>query len=143
VTLMLAPRYRERFAVVSGWRFDAELFRRMMRYGLPNGLFAALDTVGFAIVFYLIGGLGKAEIAATSITFTLNLIAMLPVLGFGQAVEVLVGRRLGEGRPGLAERSTWIGFGAACLFTSAVALAYVLLPDLLALPFRSEAHPEE
>jgi MATE family multidrug resistance protein len=115
----------------------------MMRYGLPKGLFAALDTVGFSVFFYLIGGLGKIEIAATSITFTLNLIAMLPMLGIGLAVEVLVGQRLGEGRPDLAERSTWNGFGAAWLFTLAIALAYVFRPDFLALPFRSEAHLEE
>jgi MATE family multidrug resistance protein len=83
------------------------------------------------------------ELAATSITFTLNMFAILPMLGVGQAVEVLVGQRLGEDRPDLAERSTWVGFGAAWLFTLAVALAYVLLPDLLVRPFRSAGHPEE
>jgi MATE family multidrug resistance protein len=143
MTLMLLPRYRERFATASGWRFDAELFRRTMRFGLPNGLFMALDTAGFSIFFYLVAGIGKAEAAASSIVVTLNLIALQPLLGFGLAVEVLVGQRLGESRPDLAERSTWTGLGAAGLFTLAMASAYVLLPDLLALPFRSEAHPEE
>ena len=36
---------------------------------------------------------------ATNITITLNIVVILPVLGIGQAVEVLVGRRLGEDRP--------------------------------------------
>jgi MATE family multidrug resistance protein len=143
LALLFLPRYRERYATVSGWRFDAELFGRLMRFGLPNGLFLALDTLGFSVFIYLIGTLGEAELAATSITFTLNMLAVLPMLGIGQAVEVLVGQRLGEDRPDLAERSTWTGFGAAWLFTLAVALAYVLLPDLLVLPFRSERHLEE
>jgi MATE family multidrug resistance protein len=143
LTLMLLPRHEGRYATASGWRFEPELFGRLMRFGLPNGLFAALDTLGFAFFIYLIGGLGEVELAATSITFTLNMFAVLPMLGVGQAVEVLVGQRLGEDRPDLAERSTWVGFGAAWVFTLAVALAYAFLPDLLVLPFRSAGHPEE
>jgi MATE family multidrug resistance protein len=137
--LMFLPRYQKQFATLAGWRFDPELFRRMMRYGIPNGLFAALDTLGFTIFLFLVGQLGELELAATSITFTLNLIAILPMVGIGQAVEVLVGQRLGENRPALAERSTWAGFGAAVVFNAGMALAYLAIPDLLVLPFRSES----
>ncbi len=143
LVLMFLPRYRQQYATVSGWRFDGELLRRLMRFGIPNGVFLALDTLGFCIFLYLIGRLGEVELAATSITFTLNMLAVLPMLGLGQAVEVLVGQRLGEDRPELAERSTWRGFWAAWLFTLALTLAYILLPDLLVLPFRSEHHPDE
>jgi MATE family multidrug resistance protein len=143
LALLFLPRYQERYATVSGWGFDAELFGRLMRFGLPNGVFLALDTLGFSVFIYLIGRLGEVELAATTITFTLNMLAILPMLGIGQAVEVLVGQRLGEDRPDLAERSTWKGFWLAWLFTLALGLAYIFLPDLLVLPFRSEGHPEE
>jgi MATE family multidrug resistance protein len=143
LALLFRPGHEAQFATASGWRFDRELFGRMMRFGVPNGIFAFLDTLGFALFLVLIGTLGGVELAATSITFTLNMFVVLPMLGVGQAVEVLVGQRLGEDRPDLAERSTWKGFGAAWLFTLGLALAYVLLPDLLVLPFRSEGHPEQ
>src|SRR5207237_877924 len=94
--LMLRPRYREEFATLSGWRFDPELFRRLLRFGLPNGMQWALDALAFTVFTFIVGNFGRAEQAATSIAFTINLVAILPMLGMGQAVSVLVGRRLGE-----------------------------------------------
>jgi MATE family multidrug resistance protein len=141
LALFLRPRYRKAFGTTAGWRFDPALFRRLLHFGLPNGLLVALDTFSFAAFTFLVGRLGPAELAATSIAFALNLLILLPVLGFGQAVEVLVGRRLGEGRPDLAERATWTGFTLAWLGLAAAAVAFVTVPEWLALPFRSDADP--
>jgi MATE family, multidrug efflux pump len=63
------------------------------------------------------------------------------MLGVGQAVEILVGQRLGEDRPALAERTTWTGFRVTLVFTMVVALAYLLAPGPLASLFRSSADP--
>src|SRR5262249_10866656 len=101
--------------------------------------FAAVDVLAFPVFVLLGGRLGPGELAATSITFTLNMVAVLPMVGTGQAVEVLVGQRLGEDRPDVAERTTWAGCRLGLLFTAVVALAYVLAPDLLARPFRDTA----
>ena len=82
----------------------------------------------------LIGGLGTVELAATTIAFTLNLLTFLPTMGIGQAVEVLVGQRLGENRPDLAERSVWKGLLAALLFCAGVTLLYLFIPGPLSRP---------
>jgi MATE family multidrug resistance protein len=139
LALMLRRRHRAEFATGSGWRLDLALLRRLLRFGLPNGLLAMLDVLSFTAFLLLIGWLGKVELAATSITVTLNLLAFLPMWGLAQAVEVLVGQRLGSDRPDEAERMTWTGLGLALAFTGAVALLYVLVPETLVLPFRSEA----
>src|SRR5207247_363569 len=68
LALMLRPRYRGSHATLSGWRFDPELFRRLLRYGFPNGLFAALDALAFTVFVLLVGRLGDVELSATSIT---------------------------------------------------------------------------
>jgi multidrug resistance protein, MATE family len=130
--LMLRRQHRRSCATFSGWRFDAELFRRLLRYGLPNGLFAALDVLGYTVFLQLIGQLGKVDLAVTSIAFTLNLLVYFPMLGIGQAIEVLVGQRLGEDRADLAERTTWRGLAASLTITVAGVLAFVLLPETLA-----------
>jgi MATE family multidrug resistance protein len=130
--LMLRRHHRHAWATASGWRFDGELFRRLLRYGLPNGIFAALDTLGWTVFLQLLGRLGEVDLAVTSIAFTLNLLVLFPMLGIGQAVEVLVGQRLGEDRPDLAERSTWHGLRAALTITLAGVAAFVLLPETLA-----------
>jgi MATE family multidrug resistance protein len=113
-----------------------------MRYGLPNGLFVALDTLGWTAFVTLVGTLGPEKLAATTIAFTLNLIAFLPTVGIGQAVEVLVGQRLGENRPDLAERSTWQGLLVAMVFCAVIVVLYLLLPGPLADLFQSTGEPE-
>jgi MATE family multidrug resistance protein len=138
IALMLRPRHRTLYHTWSGRRLDRALFARLMRFGIPNGAFAALDILGFSMFLLLIGRLGEVELAATGIALTLNMVAFLPTLGLGQAVEVLVGQRLGEDRPDVAARSTWAGCGWACLFAGAMALAYLLIPGPLAELFRSE-----
>ena len=138
VALMFRAKNRVPFQLLAGWRFEPEMMRRLLRFGLPNGLQWALDGVAFSLFVLLIGRLGEAELAATTIAVTLNLLAFLPTMGFGQAVAVLVGQRLGEDRPDLAERTTWTGFQLGWLLMAGVALSYVVTPGLLLEAFRSE-----
>ncbi len=142
LTLLFRRQNEAEYATLSGWRFEPALFLRLMRYGLPNGLFAGLDTLGWTAFVTLVGGLGTVELAATTIAFTLNLLTFLPIMGIGQAVEILVGQRLGEDRPDLAERSTWQGLRVAMLFAAAVTFLYLLLPGPLADLFQSSGEPE-
>jgi MATE family multidrug resistance protein len=136
LVLFLRPRYRAEFHAPGGWRLDVALFRRLMRFGLPSGVQVALDVLAFALFTVLVGRMGEAELAATSISFTLNVITVLPSLGLGQAVAVLVGRRLGEDRPDLAERSAWTGFKITGLYMAGMAVVYVAVPGWLASFFR-------
>jgi MATE family multidrug resistance protein len=129
--LFLRAPYRTEFATLDGWRFESNLFARLMRFGLPSGMQWALDGLAFTVFAFLVGRLGEAELSATSIAGTLNLIAFLPTMGIAQAVAVLVGQRLGQDRPDLAERTTWTGFRIAWLCMTCVALLYVLTPQAL------------
>ncbi len=136
--LLMRRKYRRDFATATGWRFDRELFGRLCRYGLPSGFQWFLEGFAFTVFLLLVGRMGKVELAATNIAITLNIIVFLPALGLGQAVTTLVGQRLGENRPELAERSSWSGFQMATLYMSCVAAAYVLWPDLFVTVFRNE-----
>jgi MATE family multidrug resistance protein len=142
LALMLRRRYREEFATLAGWRFEGDLMRRLVRYGLPSGLLYACDCLAFTVFLFLVGRLGDAELAASSIAFTINMVAVLPMLGVGQGVSVLVGQRLGQDRPDLAERTTWTGFRLAWLYMTAVAALYVLFPQLFVSLFRGGEDPD-
>lgn len=139
--LLFRRRYRQEYATVSGWRFDPALFRRLMKFGLPNGLQFCIEAVAFTAFILIIGNLGKAELAATTLTFTMNLLTFLPVMGLGQGVEVLVGRRQGEKRPDLSARTTHAGALMATLYMSAVAVLYITVPHLIVAPFAGEMEP--
>jgi multidrug resistance protein, MATE family len=140
--LMLRPRYRKEFATDQSWRFERELFLRLLRFGLPNGLMVALDGLAFLLFTILIGRMGPVPLAATSVTFTLNALAFLPAMGVAQAVEVLVGRRLGEDRPDLSEQTTLTGLWLVCGYMVAAAAGFVGLPMVLLWPFANSADPD-
>jgi MATE family multidrug resistance protein len=135
--LLLRRRYRTEFATLAGWRFEWDLFLRLMRFGGPAGTQMFLDVLVFHLFTQMVGRLGEAAMGATTLTVRLNMVAFLPMLGLGQAVSVLVGQRLGANRPDLAERSTYTGlrwvFGYMCL----VATLYVTAPHLLVSLFES------
>lgn len=137
LALMLRPAQRRAFATLAGWRFDDELFRRLMVYGLPSGLQWFLDGLAWTVFVLLVGRLGDAELAATSIAFTINMVAFMPAWGLSQGVGILVGQRLGQDRPDLAERTTWTGFRLSWLYMTGVALLYVLTPGPFLALFQS------
>ena len=138
LALFLRPKFREEFRTLSGWRFDGRLFSRLMKFGFPNGMQWMLDALAFTIFVFLIGRLGDVELAASNIAFTINVVVLLPMLGMGQAVSVLVGQRLGQDRPDLAERSTWNGLWLAGVYICAAAALCVLIPETLVYPFHND-----
>jgi MATE family multidrug resistance protein len=130
--------YREPFHTLSGWKFDRDLFARLMRFGLPNGCQWMLEGLAFTIFLFLVGRLGDTDLAATNVAFSINFVAIIPMLGMGQAVMILVGQRLGQDRPDLAEKSTWTGFRAAWLYMGVLALLYAVMPGPFLYLFASE-----
>ena len=137
--LTLALLARPKFAVpyrLLRPRFDPDLMRRLLKYGGPAGFQGMLDALVFTLFLTYAGRLGRDEAAATSIASTLNLLAFLPAVGMGQAVAVLVGQRLGEGRPDLAERSANAGVRLTVLYMLAIAALFLGLPLALAGVFK-------
>jgi MATE family multidrug resistance protein len=138
LTLMFQPRNCREFGLLEGPLFDWKLFARLMRYGLPSGLQWALDGAAFTVFIVMLGWFGSAAFGASSITFTINGMLFIPMLGLGQAVAILVGQRLGGDRPDLAERTTWTALKLTVCYTVLTAAVYVLFPQQLAELFRSE-----
>ncbi|MCA8998503.1 MAG: MATE family efflux transporter [Planctomycetaceae bacterium] len=114
---------------------DVELLRRMLRYGIPNGIQMLLDVGAFTAFIALIGRLGTREQAATNLAFTLNSLAFVPMLGLGTAVMTLVGKRVGEGFPDLASKTVYTAFYLSGGYMLIFALIYLSLPELILSPF--------
>jgi MATE family multidrug resistance protein len=143
LALMLRRRYRDEFKTAEGWKPERELFRRLMIYGGPAGMQVFLDVLVFNCFTQLVGRLGDAALGATTLAVRLNMIAFLPMMGLGQAICILVGQRLGENRPELAEKSTYTGLKWAFGYMALVALAYVTVPTLLLSVFEGDKEPEK
>ena len=122
---------------------DWSLLERIGRYGTPNGVQYLVDVGAYLLLLVFIGRIGSREIAATSIAFSLNSLAFIPMFGIGIAVSTLVGRRVGEERPQLAVRTTWLAFGLATAFMLGWALVYLFGADLILEPFARYADPQQ
>lgn len=139
LALMLRRRYRESYQTLEAWRPDWTLMRRLIRFGLPSGIQFSLDIAAFSTFLLLVGRLGTAALAATTIAFNINSLAFMPMIGLGIAVSTLVGQRLGQNRPDLAERSAFSASLVSMTYMGALALGYAVWPDLFLSPFASGA----
>jgi MATE family multidrug resistance protein len=142
LVLFLRSRERAAYATHEGWRLEPQLFWRLMRFGVPSGLQVFFDLLAFTVFLIYIGRMGPTELAATNIAFNINMVAVLPMLGMGQAVAVLVGQRLGEDRPELAERSTWTALKLTVIYMILIAFLYLVTPVLLVAPFATDVPTE-
>jgi multidrug resistance protein, MATE family len=140
--LFFRPRYRREFNTLAGWRWEGDLFRRLMKYGGPAGAQVFLDVLVFHVFVQLVGRLGEAAAGATALAVRINMVAFLPMMGLGQAVCILVGQRLGGDRPDLAERSAYTGLRWVSGYMSLVAGFYLFFPDVLVRMFEGDSDPE-
>lgn len=141
--LIFQPDLRANHGTWKNRAFDRDLFKRFLKFGFPQGVHFFLDVASFSVFMLLLGRLGKVELASTNLTFRLNTLAFIPMIGLGTAVSTLVGKRIGEGRPELAVRSTWTAFKVSAGYMMLWAAIFVLLPDLILSPFKAFSDPTD
>lgn len=142
VLLSIDPAVRP-FGLWQGLRPDLELAGRIIRFGFPNGLMMLLEACLLNIFLALIGQMGNAELAATNLAFTLNTLAFIPTFGLQIAVMTLVGQRIGEGLPDIAERTTRGAILVCNTYMTIWAILYVVFPDVVLQIFGAHSQPGE
>lgn len=128
--------HRAAFATLSAWRFDAPLFRRLLRFGLPSGLQFMADVIAITLFVLFVGRIGRTELAASSIAFSINSIVFMPMIGMAMTTSVLVGRYLGADRPDDAARATRRAFGITAIYATVIAAVLVAWPEVFLAAFR-------
>ena len=128
-----------KYKTISGWKFDKDLFLRLIRYGLPNGIHFFLDIAAFSAFILIVGRLGAAQLAATNIALNVSMLAFMPMIGMGITVSILVGQSLGGNRPGMAKRATLSALQMAFVYMGCIACLYLIVPQLFIYPFSAQA----
>ncbi|HVR70120.1 MAG TPA: MATE family efflux transporter [Vicinamibacteria bacterium] len=141
LALIFRPVHRRAYGTGSGWRFEWPLFARLLRFGLPTGLQYSIEILAFALFMMIVGRIGTAELAASSLAFNLNMIVFFPMLGLGIAVSALVARYLGAEQPAVAERAVWSGFGMSLAYMALCGFAYFVFPRVMLAPYAIGADP--
>jgi MATE family multidrug resistance protein len=124
------------FGVLKHRDFDAELFWRLLRFGVPSSLQFSLDVFAFGFFVLMVGRIGKAELAVTNIAISLDSVSFRPLIGFALGTSTLVGQALGRNRPAEAVAAARATMSIVTAYVSVLVLLYVLIPQPLIELFR-------
>lgn len=110
---------------------NRKTFTTMLRLSIPAGIQQFFFAAGMTALFWIIGRIGTAELAASNVLVQLLLVVILPGIGFGMASASLVGQALGQGDPDNAYRWAWDVTKMATITVGAISVIGLVFPDLL------------
>jgi MATE family multidrug resistance protein len=124
------------FEIFKNRAFDAELFRRLLRFGVPSSLQFSLDVFAFVFFVFMVGRIGKTELAVTNIAISLDSVSFRPLMGFALGTSTLVGQALGRNRPDEAVAAARATMVIVAAYVSVLVVLYLLVPEPLLELFR-------
>lgn len=144
IYLVFKKKQEQEFGLRSGWKFDGELLKRYLKFGLPSGFQWALEGLAFTVFLIFIGRMadGSAALASSGIVVTIMMLAILPALGVAQAAAVLVSQHLGEKNPEKAEEDTWSGLQVAWMYIVVIGASFLLIPSFYLSWFYNSEDPQ-
>ncbi|MEI7481435.1 MAG: MATE family efflux transporter [Elusimicrobiota bacterium] len=113
------------------------LFKRLIKFGAPNGVGFFLDIASFGVFIFMVGNMDKYSLAANNIIASINMIAFMPVIGLGLANLTLVGRYIGKKRPDISVKVTWNAVKLAVLYVLAIGFLFFAFPGFFVNIFGS------
>lgn len=142
VVWILRESKLDRLPLWSTCFIDSGLLKQFLRFGVPSGLHYFVDISGFTMFLLIVGNLNNQALAATNIAFSINGLIFVPLLGFGTAIQTVVGHNIGAGRIDAAKATTRNAAFMGVAWTGTMGILLVIFPELLLRPFFLLADPE-
>ena len=146
IGLMIYVRYNRHFAhyrYYAGWhKLDPKEFWRLLRIGLPIGLFLLSEVVLFTSANFLMGSIGPDSLAGHAVSSQYIGLAFSIPIGLGVAAMVRVGWAYGARDVGSMARAGWTAIGLCTFAMIASSTLYILMPDALVGFFLDRANPD-
>ncbi len=120
----LDRRLRRYAILIRFWRPDWQLFREILRIGLPIGLTILAESGFFSAAALLMGLLGTEFLAAHAIAVQSVSVAFMVPLGISVAATVRVGLAVGRRDPGAAARAGWAALAIGVIFMLAASAIF-------------------
>ncbi len=136
--IIFTGKDRHKIPVIRFAGFNWEVFRKLIRFGAPNGFQFFIDVSAFTAFIFLIGLHGDDILAASNIVLSVNMLAFMPIVGFGQATSILVGQYMGRKDQESVVSITWDTIKVACIYGGTVGFTFLLFPEFYIQFFRGE-----
>ncbi|WP_068313381.1 MATE family efflux transporter [Polycladidibacter hongkongensis] len=136
------PRSRTYEIFVRIWRADWEAFFEIWRLGWAISLTIVSEVGMFVAAAFMMGWIGKLELAAHGIAAQLSGIAFMIPLGFSQACVVRVGQAVGRQDADAVGRSGWVAIVLSAVIAIFGAILFVVTPEPLISVYLDHANAE-
>ena len=137
--LIARRKNMKRFGLSRGIRPNWIQMKRLLKFGGPSGWQLWMEGMAISLFVLFIGRIGIVESAATTLAFSVNLIAFIPVVGLGMSVSTLVGQKIGSQEIHLARRAVFYGLMIGLIYSSLFAVLYFAVPHLFLMAHASTA----
>jgi MATE family multidrug resistance protein len=119
---------------------DRTTIVRMLRLSIPNGVQQLFFSAGLTALFVIFGKIGTDELGAANVIVNILLVGLLPGLAFGLTSASLVGQCLGRQDVDGARRWGYDVAKVSGVLLAAIALPFMIAPDLALRVFIHEPH---
>ena len=125
--IFVSKSYNERFATRSAWKPCVRTMRELFRIGWPGAVQWGNEIVCWALFMTVfVGGFGTNDMAAGWIALGYLHLSFMPAIGINVAVNSIVGKYIGAGKPEVAVSRARIGVGMAAVYMSICAAIFII-----------------
>jgi MATE family multidrug resistance protein len=109
--------------------------RRVVRFGLPNGLNWFLEFAAFQVfINFVLADLGTTAVAGLNVVIAINMVSFMPAFGIASAGAILAGQAIGAGGKNAVWPLMKLTLKCTASWMIAVGLLYLIAPrDLIAV----------
>jgi multidrug resistance protein, MATE family len=117
-------------------------FKRMVRFGFPNGLNWFLEFAAFLIfINIVVVDLGTASLAAFNVVIQINSVSFMPAFGLASAGAILAGQAIGAGQHDHVPHIVRLTMRTAAVWMVGIGLVYLIAPEALMRQFQPDDVP--
>ena len=128
LALFFSRKMDQTYSTRQALHWNRDQMRRIIRYGGASGIHLFLDLSAFSLFVLLLGRQGEAASIASNMALSINLFALMPMIGLGIATSILVGQYMGAKQPELAERAGWTALKAGLTYTLPLVSTFLFFP---------------
>jgi MATE family multidrug resistance protein len=114
-------------------------FRRVVRFGLPNGINWFFDFAAFQVfINVVLSSLGDETVAALNAVIAVNSIGFMPAFGLASAGAILAGQAIGAGKRDEVWPQVKMTLSCTMTWMGVIAIFYVVMPGRILALFDSK-----
>ncbi|MCX7788368.1 MAG: MATE family efflux transporter [Spirochaetes bacterium] len=138
ILAFVSPSNRASFKTHRIKGLDLLVLAKLVRYGGPAGAELFFNVTAFNVFVLLMHSYGPGVAAAVTVAFNWDLVAFIPMLGMGEAVTSMVGRRVGAGNFVEARKVVYTALATAWIYSASMMVLFLVAAPQLVGVFLSD-----